>query len=129
VIAAVVIALLAIAGLIYVIAPVGRERKTLSDPASENEAEEQKRVALAGILDLEEERDAGKLSDDEFRELRARYEHDAVSALHRLDERSSDAPDDRLEREIADARAKLRCRTCGTPRGSATRCPSCGSSY
>ena len=128
-IATLVIALLAIAGLVYVIAPVGRQRETLVEVRAESDAEEQKRVALAGILDLEEERDAGKLSDAEFKELRARYEHDAVAALHALEDTSQDVVDDRLEREIAAARAKLRCHTCGAPRGSATRCPSCGSSY
>ncbi len=126
---AIVIALLAIGGLVYVVAPVGRDRKSLGDTSSENEAEEQKRIALSGILDLEGERDAGKLSDEEFAELRLRYELDAVDALRRLEKTGSEESNDRLEREIAMAREKLRCRTCGAPRGSALRCPSCGSSY
>ena len=127
--AAIVVALLAIGGLVYVIAPVGRHRKALVEVQTETDAEEQKRVALTGILDLEEERDAGKLSEPEFDELRARYEQDAVAALHALEDDHQELVDDRLEREIASAREKLRCRTCGAPRGSATRCPSCGSSY
>ena len=126
--AALVIALLAVAGLVYVVAPVGRHRKSLLEVDPESGAEEEKRVALTGILDLEEERDSGKLSDGEFAELRARYEQDAVAALRALDDEPQEASEDRLEREIAAAREKLRCRTCGAPRGAATRCPSCGSS-
>lgn len=127
--AAVVIAVLALVGLIYVTAPVGRHRKTLVEVDPESHAEEQKRVALTGILDLEEERDSGKLSEREFEELRGRYERDAVAALRTLEEDPQDALDDRLEREIAAARANLRCTTCGAPRSAATRCSSCGSSY
>ena len=128
--AAIVIGILAVAAMAYVVAPVGRLRKLLDDDATESVAEEMKRVALTGILDLEEERDAGKLSDGEFSELRARYEHDAVVALRALDERSQEPIEERLEREIAGAREKLRCGTCGASRGmDATRCPSCGSSY
>ena len=130
-IAAVIIGVLAVAALAYVVAPIGRAGKTLKDMPGTNEAEEKKRVALVGILDLEEERDGGKLSDDEFTSLRARYETDVVAALEELEEPSaSERVEERLEREIAAARARLKCGTCGAPRGvEATRCPSCGSSY
>lgn len=130
--AAIVIGILAVAAVAYVVAPVGRLRKPMEDEATESEAEEKKRVALTGILDLEEERDAGKLSDGEFQELRTRYEQDAVVALHAMDEdeEPEETIEERLEREIAGAREKLRCRTCGAPRRvDPTRCPSCGSSY
>ena len=130
-IAAIVIGVLAVATIAYVIAPIGRLKTPLEEADSESPAEEKKRVALTGILDLEEERDGGKLSEDEFADLRARYEQDAVRALEEID--GSGAEDDleaRLEREIAGARDKLRCGTCGAPRSSdATRCPSCGSSF
>lgn len=141
--AAVVIGILALAALAYVIAPIGRTKTTVEETESETSAEEKKRVALTGILDLEEERDGGKLSEDEFVDLRTRYEQDAVRALEEMDAGQTDRSrgsaesassleqrEERLEREIADARAKLRCGTCGAPRGlDATRCSSCGSSY
>ena len=129
--AAIVIGVLAIAAVAYVIAPIGRIKGRLEETDSESPAEEKKRVALTGILDLEEERDGGKLSEDEFTDLRARYEQDAVKALGELDTSvSADDLEARLEREIAGARDQLRCGTCGAPRGAdATRCPSCGSSY
>ena len=130
-IAAAIIAVLAIAALAYVIAPIRRGSKTLNEVPGTNEAEEKKRVALVGILDLEEERDGGKLSDTEFTALRARYETDVVAALQELDEpEGSESLEQRLEQEIATARARMKCGTCGAPRGvAATRCPSCGSSY
>ena len=129
--AAIIVGALTIAAIAYIVAPIGRSRRAMDETVSETAAEEKKRVALTGILDLEEERDGGKLSDTEFVDLRARYERDAVEALKELDTADPAAPlADRLEREIAAARDKLRCGTCGAPRGNeAARCPSCGSSY
>lgn len=129
--AAIIVSALTIAAIAYIVAPIGRARRGMDETVSETAAEEKKRVALTGILDLEEERDGGKLSDQEFIDLRARYERDAVDALKELDIADASAPlGDRLEEEIAAARDKLRCGTCGAPRGSeAARCPSCGSSY
>lgn len=128
---AIVIAVLAVVALAYVVAPVGRERSPLVEDDPEPPAEEKKRVALTGILDLEEERDGGKLSSREFAELRMRYERDAIAALKDLERNGSVGElDARLEREIAAARERLRCATCGAPRTSeAVRCPSCGSPY
>ena len=130
-IAAVAVGILIIAAVAYVVRPIGRGRRDLVEEEGTSEADEKKRVALSGILDLEEERDGGKLSEEEFRALRVRYEHDAVAALKELDAQDGASNvEDRLEREIALAREKLRCRTCGTPRDEdAKRCPSCGSSY
>ena len=129
--AAIVIGALTLAAIAYIVAPIGRRARRIEEATPETAPEERKRVALTGILDLEEERDGGKLSDTEFADLRARYERDAIEALNDLDDRSPRGDvDDRLEREIASAREKLRCGTCGAPRGiEATRCPSCGSSY
>ena len=129
--AAIIVGALTVAAIAYIVAPIGRGRRGMDETVSETAAEEKKRVALTGILDLEEERDGGKLSETEFVDLRARYERDAVEALKELDRAGPAAPlEDRLEQEIAAARDKLRCGTCGAPRGSeAARCPSCGSSY
>lgn len=129
--AAIIVGALAIAAVVYIVTPIGRSRRAVDEAVFETPAEERKRVALTGILDLEEELDAGKLSEPEFVDLRARYEHDAVEALKELDTvESGPHLGDRLEEEIAAARAKLRCGTCGAPRGiDALRCPSCGSSY
>ena len=129
--AAIIVGAFAIAAIAYIVAPIGRSRRAVDEGVFETKAEEKKRVALSGILDLEEERDGGKLSELEFVDLRARYERDAVDALKELDTAASGPHlEDRLEEEIAAARDKLRCGTCGAPRGiEAVRCPSCGSSY
>lgn len=129
--AAIVIGVLTVVAVAYIVAPIGKLGRRIEESVPESAPEERKRVALTGILDLEEERDGGKLSEAEFTDLRGRYERDAVEALKELDHRAPSAElDDRLEREIASAREKLRCGTCGAPRGiDATRCPSCGSSY
>lgn len=129
--AAIIIGALTLAAIAYIVAPIGRTRRTVEEAITETGAEEKKRVALTGILDLEEERDGGKLSETEFVDLRARYERDAVEALNELDTAPRGSiVEDRLEQEIAAARDKLRCGTCGAPRGADTaRCHSCGSSY
>lgn len=128
--AAIIVGALALAAIAYIVAPIGRSGSALDESSAESAAEEKKRVALTGILDLEEERDGGKLSEAEFVDLRARYERDAIEALEELDMASSESTlEDHLEKEIAAAREKLRCGTCGAPRDvDATRCSSCGSS-
>ncbi len=128
--AAVVIGLLTIIAILYVVRPIGRGHTELVEPDDTSDAQDRKRVALAGILDLEDERDGGKLSNDDFRALKLRYERDAVQALKELDAAGSTNLEAQLEREIAEARHKLTCATCGAPRDVDTaRCPSCGSSY
>ena len=129
--AALIIGVLAVAAIAYIVAPIGRTRRSIVEGSLETAAEERKRVALTGILDLEEERDGGKLSESEFTDLRTRYERDALDALREIDDvERGPHLEDRLEREIAAAREKLRCGTCGAPRAAdAVRCPSCGSSY
>lgn len=128
--AAIIVAALAVGAIAYIVAPIGRWHRDVEESSSETEAEEKKRVALIGILDLEEERDGGKLSEAEFIDLRARYERDALAALQELDKIAPAATaEEQLEREIAAARAKLSCGTCGAPRvDEGVPCASCGSS-
>lgn len=128
--AAIIVVALAVGAIAYIVAPIGRWDPGV-DESSEIEAEEKKRVALIGILDLEEERDGGKLSEAEFIDLRARYERDALAALQELDKIAPAATvEERLEREIAAARERLGCGTCGAPRvNEGAPCASCGSSY
>jgi hypothetical protein len=77
-------------------------------PASERRDElvSRKQAALTAILDLEDERALGKLSEDDFGALVASYEAEAAAALRALDELGLEDPDP-LEREIAAARARL----------------------
>ena len=105
--AALVVAVLAVLAIAYAIRPIGRNRTRVVEDEL-GEAADKKRVALTGILDLEEERDGGKLSETEFRALRSRYEQDAVEAIRELDAADGSALESQLEREIASARDKLR---------------------
>lgn len=97
------------------------------DEGASLEAEDDKRLALAALIDLEEERDSGKLSRDDFERLRATYEVEAVDALRRADAATDDGDEDDLEQEIARVRDRLRCPRCGAIRPSGELCPRCES--
>jgi hypothetical protein len=123
-----VIAALAVAALAFVATPIRRkDQGAVIDPTFE--LEEQKVVALTAILDLESERDVGKLSEEDFSELRAVYEAQALDALHRLDGIVAEGSDP-LEAEIARVRERMsasRCPACGAPRRpGADVCARCG---
>lgn len=128
-IAAIVIAILAVAALAYVVRPVGAPSQPLGPEGGDDVAEEQKHMALEALVDLEDERDSGKLTDAEFKILRERYESEALAALRALDSREKKkSTDDELEREIAQARERMRCPSCGARRvADTTTCAACGS--
>jgi hypothetical protein len=133
VIAAVVIAALACMALVYISVPLRRGPEQVLEPEMSPAVEtatEQKRAALTGIIDLEEELAAGKLAPADFSTLRDMYEREALDALRRLDDLQThtDLNDD-LEREIAAARADLSCPSCGALKeASASICSRCGAS-
>jgi hypothetical protein len=126
-----VVALLCAAAVAYVAGPLRGRAPTgsLDGAGPERELEARKRSALAAILDLEGERALGKLSAEDFGALVATYEAEAVDALRRLDELRA-AAGDGIEEEVAAARARLRCPSCGAPREGSGRgaptCPRCG---
>ena len=59
------------------------EALTLGQPSVE---EEQKRAVLRALKDLEYERSVGKISDQDYRELSARYREEAKRLIERVDE-------------------------------------------
>lgn len=95
-----------VAGALYVAAALTRSRID-RDPGKQVTAElaARKRAALVGIVDLEGERAVGKLNDEDFAALRSEYEAEAMVAIAELDQLS--APEDDLEREIAELKARL----------------------
>lgn len=125
----VVVALLACAALAYVALPLGTRRGLIDEgPSVEGELDAQKTSALSAIVDLENERLVGKLSDEDFDVLRAQYEAEALRALTELDalRAQSDAPDDSsLEAEIAEMRRRLACPRCGSLRSPDGTCAQC----
>ena len=112
----------------------------------------QRDAMYSAIKDLESDHALGKLSDADYKSLRAKYEAKAVAILQELDHAVGSKPgtprvrdDDAVEREIARLRrgaaanGALKCFKCGTPHATedvfcakcgaslrGARCPSCG---
>lgn len=131
-----IIAVVAVAALAWVLAPIrrGPGRAEGSVSARIEEATAQKDAALVAMVDIENERELGKLSEADFQALRAEYEREALAALRDLDAVRIDDTDD-LEVEIAAMKARLgdvpsasTCAACGAARTPGGPCPTCGSS-
>ena len=108
----VVVGILALAALAYVAGALRSPGPPAPAPAdhAEVELERRARAALVAIVDLENERDTGKLRAGDFDALVGTYEDEALEALRDLDEVRSAAGVDAVEREIAAVRARLRSR-------------------
>lgn len=78
------------------------EALTLGQPSAE---EEQKRAVLRALKDLEYERSVGKIGDEDYRELSARYREEAKRLIERVDESLSPARQ-RAEKLLAERMAK-----------------------
>jgi hypothetical protein len=102
-----IVGAVAVAGLLYVVAPLTRRTTDPDRPARSlsEELSARKRAALLGIVDLEDERAVGKLNDEDFSALRSEYEAEAMVAIAELDQ--LEAPENELEREIAELKARL----------------------
>ncbi|HYP24406.1 MAG TPA: hypothetical protein VEV43_12600, partial [Actinomycetota bacterium] len=108
--------------------PLGKRGRSEKEPSAEGEVEARKTTALSAIVDLENERLVGKLSDEDFDVLRVQYESEALQALTELDalRAESDEPDDAsLEAEIAEMRQRLACPRCGSLRSTDGTCAQC----
>jgi hypothetical protein len=127
-IAALVVLAGALALLAYVAAPLrgSGDKRIPEGDGARDDAEADKRVALVSLLELEQDRDSGKLTDSDYESLKRDYEVEAVAALRRLDDVDDTQPDDELETEIARIKSQLKCPSCGAPRGGGSRCAQCG---
>jgi hypothetical protein len=128
VIADLAIALLACGAIAYVASAPRTAPRRFPDAlrVTEEELEAKKKSALGAIIDIEDEKTVGKLSDEDFEILRREYEAEALDALIELDGLQRVPDDDSLEAEIAAMRARLACPACGAPRLSAGPCERCG---
>ena len=123
-----VVVLIALALLYYVAAPLRRPTGPAPSirPHSDPGADAAKRSALEALVEIEEERAMGKLTDPDFAAIRARYEAVAVEAIERVDRAGAGTEDGALEEEIAAVRSQLQCPACGAMRGDSEHCPRCG---
>lgn len=126
----IIVALLVLGALVYITRPLARKARSTDAPRPAlEEANARKQTALAAIVELEEEREMGKLGESDFESLRAQYEAEALEALKELDT-VEQVPelDDPLEAEIAAVRKQLQCPNCGSLRTSGGKCPQCDAS-
>ncbi len=107
--------------------------ETAAPPLGDTQ-EKDKDMALAAIRELEFDHATGKISPEDYAVLRTRYETKALEAItQRAGTPAAAAETDRrdtealLEAEIAAARSRIRCASCGESLPRETRfCPSCG---
>ena len=96
---------------------------------------ERKEQLLGEIVELELDRELGKVSAEDFQRLFAELEAEALAVigeLDRLNGATSDQFERRIEKEVAALRQKTatpRCHSCGTLRREGDLfCPQCGAS-
>lgn len=122
--------LLAVAALAFVLYPIffGISRSLVSAPAPRQSERE---AAVAALREIEFDRATGKLSDDDYSELKSRYTGDAVRAMRRetLPAAVTTPPtDDELEAAVLAYRQQSHnCPACGPrPESDAAFCSNCG---
>lgn len=124
-----IVALTAVAVLAYVLVPLrsGPRQDVPVTSVLIEDAEEKKRSAFTALIDIEEERTIGKLSERDFDALRTEYETEAFQALVELDALEAAPGDDgALEDEISAIRSKMTCSSCGALRPPGKACERCG---
>jgi len=130
-VAVILVVLLLGLALAYVLTPLRRAGGEPAGPdrrgQAEDDAEDKKSSALTALVDIEDEREVGKLSAADFELLRREYEAEAMAALRELDDiHFTLRTDEALEAEIAAVRAGLECPSCGGARPPGKPCPRCG---
>jgi hypothetical protein len=94
-------------------------------PDSSSSLEERKKAAYAALKEAEFDRRTGKLSEEDYDKLVARYKSQALEAIAALDRRQGGA----VSAPAADATPQVRfCAQCGTKIPSGAKfCAGCGS--
>jgi hypothetical protein len=135
-------AVVAAAALAFVLEPLLRNRPMPArvpqdDPDDDatplEESESPKVQALLALKEIEFDRETGKLSDDDYERLKARYARQALAAIEAEDARvmavvAAEATDDPAEAMIRAAKGQLVvCPVCGPrPETDAAFCSECG---
>jgi hypothetical protein len=123
--------LLAVGALAFVLYPVffGVSSAPSSAPRPRQSERE---AAVAALREIEFDRATGKLSDDDYSELKSRYTGEAVLAMRRETGPSSGSAerptDDEIEAAVLAYRRQTHaCQTCGPrPEADAVFCSNCG---
>lgn len=100
------VAAIALAAAAFVALPLRHATPISPGGRALDELDERRRAALEALFDLENENAVGKLSDEDLKELRPRYEAEALAILDELAALDTTG-DDALEAEIASVRARL----------------------
>ncbi len=132
--------LVALAALALVLEPLAlaRARGSAAPDASDDldledptESDSPKVRALLALREIEFDRATGKLAEDDYVRLKAKYESDAIAAIRAEERGSRESARDLAEEVIRRARQQGRraCSTCGPrPEPTAVYCSSCGRS-
>lgn len=122
--------LLAVGALSYVLFPlfvgaVARPRQPV--PTAQEDASSAEREAVVALREIEFDRVTGKLSDQDYDELKVRYTERALVAM-RGNVALAAGGDDDIEAAVQAYRARLRsCGRCGPrPEPDAVYCSNCG---
>ena len=121
--------------LLYLGRPLLTSGRTSAASGPTRQLFERKEQLLGEIVELELDRELGKVSAEDFQRLFAELEAETlaiIGELDRLNGASSDQFERRIEEEVAALRQKTaapRCRGCGIPRREGDLfCPQCGTS-
>ncbi len=135
--------LVALAALALVLEPLALARAPGSAPASgaddldledPTESDSPKVRALLALREVEFDRATGKLAEDDYIRLKAKYESDAIAAIRAEEQAAKEEARpaaDRAEEVIRRAKQQGRraCPTCGPrPEPNAVYCSACGRS-
>jgi len=140
-VAGLLVALAALAMVLEPLALAGGAARVASGPAEDDgeledltESDSPKVRALLALREIEFDRATGKLAEEDYVRLKARYESDAIAAIRAEEQSARDEArpaSDRAEEAIRRARQGSRrsCPTCGPrPESNAVYCSKCGRS-
>jgi hypothetical protein len=105
-----------------------QQRVSFADNHRAEELEARKAEIYAAIKDIDFDFQMGKLSKEDYEQLRSQYKSEAVGLLKRIDQAHGKRKDDGGARAGADRPGSAKfCHQCGQPLSSSDKfCSSCG---
>jgi hypothetical protein len=89
----------------YIVRPLRTLRNVAAGSVNERQLNERKEQLYASILELEFDRELGKLPEADFQHMRGELESQALAILEQLDQTETEVPgesiEERIEREVA----------------------------